>query len=124
MKQAALTYKLGRPADVPLDTLSFSYFHKAVREKLLLDRRNDEFNKNDGGWQVEFIQVELEEDDFIKYLFLSIISRWPTNLELTTLGQIFEDRNYTTENHAVHQAMIVLDYLSRLSETYYLNALD
>lgn len=124
MKQAALTYKLGRPAEVPLDTLSFSYYHKAVRERLLLDRRSDEFNENDGGWQVDFIQIELEEDDFVKYLFLSIISRWPTPNELGTLSQIFEDRNFTTENHAVHQAMIVMDYLSRLSETYYLNALD
>lgn len=124
IKQAALTYKLGRPAEVPLDTLSFSYFHKAVRERLLLDRRSDEFNENDGGWQVDFIQVGLEGDAFIKYLFLSIISRWPTEIELMTLRQIFEDRHFTTEDHAVYQAMIVLDYLSRISETYYLNALD
>jgi hypothetical protein len=122
MKQAASSYKLGRPTEVPLDTLSFSYVHKAVRERLLLDRRSDEFNENDGGWQVEFIRIGLEEDDFIKYLFLSIISRWPTEIELATLRRIFEDRHFTMEKHAVHQAMIVMDYLSRLSETYYLNA--
>ncbi|MGD9009036.1 MAG: hypothetical protein PVG41_13995, partial [Desulfobacteraceae bacterium] len=124
MKQAAMTYKLGRPAEVPLDTMSVSYYHKCVRERLLLDRRSDEFNENDGGWQVGFIQIGLEEDDFVKYPFLSIISRWPTDIELSTLRQIFEDRNFTTENYAEHQAMIVMDYLSRLSETYYLNALD
>ena len=124
MKQAALTYKLGRPAQVPLDTLSFSYFHKAIRERLLLDIRRDALDENDGGWQEQFIQIVLENDDFIKYLFLSIISRWPTDIELTTLRQIFEDRRYTTQDHAERQARIVLDYLSRLSETYYLNALD
>ncbi|MGD8836783.1 MAG: hypothetical protein PVJ84_03585 [Desulfobacteraceae bacterium] len=124
MKQAAATYKLGRPAEVPLDTLSFSFFHKAIREKLLLDIRKDVFEENDGGWQDEFIQVDLSNDDFIKYLFISIISRLPTDIELTTLGQIFEDRGYTTQDRALYQALIVMDYLSRLSETYYLNALD
>ena len=124
MKQAALTYKLGRSAEVPLDTLSFSYFHKAVRERLLLDRRSDEFNENDGGWQVEFIEIGLEENDFIKYLFLSIISRWPTPVELSTLREIIEDRGYASEDRAVYQALITMDYISRLSETYYLNALD
>jgi hypothetical protein len=124
MKQAALTYKLGRSAEVPLDTLSFSYFHKAVRERLLLDRRTDLFNENDGGWQEEFIGVDLSGDDFIKYLFISIISRRPTSIELSTLREIIEDRGYASEERAFYQALITMDYLSRLSETYYLNALD
>ncbi len=124
MKQAALTYKLGRPAEVPLDTLSFSYFHKAIREKLLLERRKDVFDENDGGWQEEFIHVDLSGDDFIKYLFISIISRWPTDTELATLRGIFEDRGYASEDRALYQALISMDYLSRLSETYCLNALD
>ena len=124
MKQAALTYKLGRPAQVPLDTLSFSYFHKAIRERLLLDIRRDALDENDGGWQEQFIQIGLENDDFIKYLFLSIISRWPTSVELATLREIIEDRGYASEERALYQALITMDYLSRLSETYYLNALD
>jgi hypothetical protein len=89
-----------------------------------LDIRRDAFDENDGGWQEQFIQIGLENDDFIKYLFLGIISRLPTDIELTTLRQIFEDRRYTTQDHAARQATIVLDYLSRLSETYYLTALD
>ncbi len=124
MKQAALTYKLGRPAEVPLDTLSFSYFHKAVRERLLLDVRQDLFNTNDGGWQEEFIGVDFSGDELIKYLFISIISRWPTPVELTTLNQIIQDRGYASEDRALYQALIAMDYISRLSETYYLNALD
>jgi hypothetical protein len=124
MKQAPMTYKLGRPAQVPLDTLSFSYFHKAVRERLLLDRRADLFNPKDGGWQVEFIDLDLSGDDFIKYLFIGILSRWPTDVELSTLRGIFEDRRYASEDHALYQALITMDYISRLSETYYLSGLE
>jgi hypothetical protein len=37
---------LGRfiDSEVPLDTLSFSYYHKSIRQKLLLDIKSDEFN--------------------------------------------------------------------------------
>ena len=124
MKQAAFTYKLGRPAEVPLDTMSFSYSHKAIREKLLLDWRSDGTNANDSGWQEAFIQVDLSDDDFIKYLFVDIISRLPTDYELATLRQIIEDRGYTKIEPTVQRAMIVMDYLSWLSETYDLNAMD
>lgn len=124
MKQAALTYKLGRPADVPLDTLSFSYSHKVVRERLLLRIRQDVFKETDFGWQEEFIHVDLAGDDFLKYLFVGIISRWPTDYELATLHDIIEARRYTSDDKALYQALITMDYLSRLSETYYLNALD
>jgi len=46
MKQASMTYKLGRQTDIPLDTLSFAYYHKAVREKLLIDRKGNPNNDN------------------------------------------------------------------------------
>ena len=121
MRQAAFTYKLGRFPGVPLDTLSFSYFHKALREKLLLDRRSDPSKVNDGGWQMDFIEADIPEPDFVSYLFLSVISRLPTTVEADTLDQIFEDRGYTRPDQRRHRAYIVLDYLSRLSEIYYLN---
>ncbi len=122
MGQAAFTYKLGRFPEVPLDTLSFSYYHKAIREKLLLDRRRDASNVNDGGWQMRFIEADVPEPDFINYLFLAVVSRLPTDEEADTLAQVFSDRGYTRPDQRRHQAMIALDYLSRLSETYYLNA--
>jgi hypothetical protein len=124
MKQASMTYKLGRPAQVPLDTLSFSYFHKAIREQLLLDQRRDLFDANDGGWQAEFIDVGLSGDDLVTYLFVGILSRRPTDTELATLRGVFEDRGYTSEARALYQALITMDYISRLSETYYLNGLE
>jgi hypothetical protein len=124
MKQAPLTYKLGQPAAVPLDTLSFSYFHKAVREKLLLDRKTDDFNNNDGGWQSSFVEVNYEGDDFINYLFLSVLSRKPYPEELDELNRIIASRGYDKSERHMHQAMIILDYFSRLSELYYFQPIN
>jgi hypothetical protein len=119
MNQAAMTYKLGKPRDVPLDTLSFSYYHKSIREQLFLDRKTDPFNINDGGWQAEFIDVNMEQDDFIDYLFLSVLSRTAYQNELDKLNAVIAERYYDRPEKKMEQAMIVLDYLSRLSELYY-----
>jgi hypothetical protein len=119
MKQASLTYKLGKPVEIPLDTLSFSYYHKAVREKLLIDKKGDEFNDDDGGWQAEFIEVDVDGDAFINYLFLSVVSRYAVQEELDELNAIIASRGYDKEGKDLNKAMIVLDYLSRLSELYY-----
>ena len=121
MKQAAMTYKLGKPVEIPLDTLSFSYYHKAIRERLLIDKKSDPFNDNDGGWQAEFIDVNQVGDDFIHYLFMAILSRHATSAELEALRQIMTDRGYgyDREEKELHRAMIVMDYISRLSELYY-----
>ena len=44
-----------------------------------------------------------------------------TTEELAELGQIMTDRGYgyEREGRELHRAMIVLDYISRLSELYY-----
>jgi hypothetical protein len=125
MGQAALTYKLGRFPEVPLDSLSFSYYHNAVRERLLIDRKTDPLNTADGGWQKEFTNVSLSGDDFIHYLFLSVISRKANPDELRILKEAFvkkqvHDLNDTARQERVRpaQALIVMDYLSRLSDLY------
>ncbi len=114
-----MVYKLGKPRDVPLDSLSFAYYHKAVRELLLIDRKSNAANDNDGGWQDSFIDVELSEDDYIDYLFLSVVSRPARQEELDELNAIIIDRGYNRDDRKMQQAMIVLDYLSRLSELYF-----
>jgi hypothetical protein len=119
MKQAPLTYKLGQPVAVPLDTLSFSYYHKSVREKLLLDRKTDEFNNNDGGWQPSLIDVNYDGDDYIDYLFLAVLSRKARQEELDELNSIIASRGYDKPEKNLQKAMIILDYFSRLSEFYY-----
>ncbi len=119
MKQAAMTYKLGRPAGIPLDTLSFAFYHKAVREKLLIDRKGNPDNNNDGGWQESLINVNLMQDDFIDYLFLTVLSRNASERELTELNAVIADRGFARVDRKMQQTMIVLDYISRLSELYH-----
>ena len=119
MKQAAMTYKLGRQDGAPLDTLSFAFYHKAVRERLLIDRKGNPDNNNDGGWQESFINVNLRQDDFIDYLFLSVAARKAAEEELAELNAIIAERGFNRDDRKRQQAMIVLDYLSRLSELYH-----
>ena len=119
-----MTYKLGKPVAIPLDTLSFSYYHKSIREKLLIDRKTDEFNNNDGGWQENFIDVNYEGNDFIDYLFLAVLSRKARQVELDELSQIIAARGYDDPKKHMQQAMIILDYFSRLSELYYLQPIN
>jgi hypothetical protein len=119
MKQASMTYKLGRQVNIPLDTLSFAFYHKAVRERLLIDRKGNPDNVNDGGWQESFIAVDLVGDDFIDYLFLAVLSRKASPQELDALNTVISDRGYDRDDRKMQQAMIVMDYLSRLSELYF-----
>ena len=119
MKQAAFAYKLGRQVAIPLDTLSFAYYHKVVRERLLLDYKGNPDNVDDGGWQGSILSVNLTGDDYIDYLFLAILSRKATPEELNTLHAVFASRGYDRDDRKKQQAMIVLDYLSRLSELYH-----
>ncbi len=119
MKQAAMTYKLGRQGTIPLDTLSFAYYHKAVREQLLIEYKHNPDNADDGGWQDSLWSVGLTGDDYIDYLFLSVLSRRATTQELNTLNQIIANRGYDRDDRKKYQTRIVLDYLSRLSELYH-----
>jgi hypothetical protein len=114
-----MTYKLGRQRTVPLDTLSFAFYHKAIRERLLVDRKGNPDNDNDGGWQESLLDVDLVQDDFIDYLFLAVVSRKASEQELDELNTIIADRGYNRNDRKMQQAMIVLDYLSRLSELYF-----
>lgn len=125
MGQASLTYKLGRFPEVPLDSLSFSVFHKAVREELLIKRKTDPFSNTNGGWQKEFISLSLQGDDFIHYLFLSVVSRKATPEELRVLKEAFVKKQLQDstdprrqEKVRLDRTIIVLDYLSRLAELY------
>ncbi len=97
MHQATMKYKLGKLERVPLDTLSFSYYHKFIREQILLRRSNpDAINDYDSwsrsGWSDSFIandNFNLDSnsdisslDTFVNYLFKAIIAREATNEEL------------------------------------------
>lgn len=110
MGQANMFYKLGRASRVPLNTLHFSVYHKLMRESLLLN----------GGWSVKKLLddpavIALSENDFIHYLFLSVVTRRAQAVELAALNKIIAAKGYKNRSH---KAMATFDYLSRLPELY------
>ena len=124
INQNPLSYKLGRSVETPLDSLSFAYYHKSVRDQLLLDRRTstDPSYTYDGGWRSGFIEGDelniLSDQDFVRYLFLSVLARQATAEEIADLENLFVELE--TEGNRLEMAMISLDYFSRLSELYIL----
>ena len=114
-----MRYKLGRPGSVPLDSLSFAYVHNSVRNRLFLDRKTNEFEGYDGGWQAGFIDIILEDDtDLIDYVFVSLLGREATDEEKTMLTGVFTSEQYA-ETSPMRQTVIMMDYISRLTELYY-----
>ena len=126
MRQETMTSKLGRSNEVPIDSLAFAYYHKSLRDRLMLDRRTTSSNTNtsDGGWAKAFIEsadvAALSNDDVIHYIMLSTVGRTAYPQELDSLRQIITTAGY--QNNRTNQALIVMDYASRLSEFYSLVA--
>jgi hypothetical protein len=97
MHQASMKYKLGKLNRVPMDTLSFAYYHKYLREEVLLRNSNpDKINNYSAwdrkGWSREFISLDnftfnenmqlATLNSFIHHLFKTIVSREATTAEL------------------------------------------
>jgi len=156
MHQATMKYKLGKIQRVPLDTLSFAYYHQFIREEVLARRSDPNKIDNYGswsrqGWSVNFTafenfnydenNIETSLNSFINYIFNATISRDATVSELTLFRNhmIYEENGekyfhwafnmFATYNDPDRQekerearkaniASIVLDYISRLEETY------
>ncbi len=125
MKQAPLTYKLGRNPIPPLDYLSFAFYHKAIRETLLIKRSIDAFSPYDYGWKAEFVDNLLEGNDFINFIFVSVLGREATQKELETLNSIFATLGYDNSfKYKDEKALITLDYISRLPELYIFKSIN
>jgi len=129
MNQPAMSLKLGRWKDQPLDSLSFAHYHRAVRELVLVDRRDNALDRRDGGWSPEIIRAGdfLSKKDFIQYLFISVLARKPSDQELTALTEIITLKAEIKGDAKIDPkpefaALIVFDYISRLPELYYLTA--
>ena len=153
MHQASMRYKLGKLERVPLDSLSFSSYHKYIREYMLLNIANEHETNRDSwkydGWSKNFISTEnfkLNEKsseetlrNFINYLFMSMISREATDTEMALFkSHILEEKNgkvcFKSEFNMVTRrdeneeeerlkrrknlAVIILDYISRVENTY------
>jgi hypothetical protein len=95
MHQATMKYKLGKLERVPLDTLSFGYYHKFIRSEVLL--RNSTADRDDysswsrQGWSDDFLDFENFDYDttddksslksFVNYIFKSVVAREATASE-------------------------------------------
>ena len=134
MHQSPMSYKLGRDSAVPIDTLSFAYYHTFIRKYMMTDRYSDVTNEWDNGWNLSFISKENPNtstvNDFIDYLFLTVISRLPSDEERETLATyaINDARGtYTdmsTYNDRTGVALIVMEYLARLTEVYTFQSIE
>lgn len=117
MGQGPYVSKLGRNPRAPTDTLNFSLHHKLLRERVLLNTR---VGADVEGWDDTFFSdaavQQLGRDDFLHYLFLSVLSRKATDAELRTLNTIIDSRGLATKRR--EQALMALDYFSRLPELY------
>lgn len=147
MHQASMKYKLGKLDRVPLDTLSFAYYHKYFREHILMHNvcgYHEEHTYDDWstfGWRPGLLQNDRFAYDpanpaatinsFTRYLFEFMVHRAPTAHELAMFRthMLREDGDYHwTYNFSVieggcfsrreNAAEDILDYISRLSDLY------
>lgn len=141
-----MTLKIGRTPDVPLDALSFANYHKAIREQLLINDNSYQGDiRNIDGVDVVvdglFFTADTEMNpivkpdiaaltptDFLHFLFLSVLQRPASDVEVTELLTIIDNSGHLqTDNgqQTVREfrqddiARIVFDYASRLPEFYY-----
>ncbi len=134
MHQSLFSYKLGRDTIIPTDTLSFASYYDFMRKRLMIDRKSDELNEWDAGWQLSFIDKDIPNTNsvngFIDHLFLTVVSREPTTQEKETLANYaINDARGTysdmgTYNDRTGVTIIVMEYLSRLSEVYTFQAIE
>jgi len=115
MYQPALSLKLGRFPAVPTDALGGSYLHRAIRDGVMLENSTMAINQNKNNMPIE---------DFISYLFLSVIARPPSQDELDTLIDVVNTANGAGLSALNDRTRMVLDYLSRLPEMYYFKAVN
>lgn len=159
MYQPAFSLKLGRWPTVPGDALATSFQHNGLRSAMLTrsnarlatDPAFDPAAIPSQGWGPELTAdvTKLSMDDFIAYMFISVLGRAPTSDEASTLKQVINSARTTTasgtadctaqnsptnntsgcqqyysEANTNTRAMIVMDYLSRLPEIYFYNAVN
>ena len=146
----AMSMKIGRLPDVPLDALSFANYHKGVREELLIDTRHYDGSqldipgliyKGDGDDADENLRdviSQLSLTDYVHFLFLNTMQRKATAEEITGLIAIYDGlslletdidgnqviRPNTSNNHHNNIAQVTFDYISRLPEFYYFRAVN
>jgi len=147
---SAMSMKIGRLPDVPLDALSFANYHKSVREELLIDTRHYDGSQldipgliykgdgDDADENLRDVVSQLSLTDYIHFLFLNTMQRKASADEITGLITIYDGlslleidtdgnqviRPNTSDNRHNNIAQITFDYISRLPEFYYFRAVN
>ncbi|WP_456451246.1 hypothetical protein, partial [Hydrogenimonas sp.] len=63
MHQSTMRYKLGRKTNVPLDSQSFAWYHKTIRENVMLNYdKNTSWENSDDGWPFYEMFAELPSE--------------------------------------------------------------
>ncbi len=154
MYQPAFSLKLGRWPTVPGDVLSTSYQHNGLRSvlltksnaKLSTDPTFDPAATPSRGWGPELTASidTLSLPDFINYMFISAVGRAATSQEMSVLSQVITSARtattastvdcvntsaagclkYDSANNVTNRTYVVMDYLSRLPETFFHNAVN
>lgn len=143
MGWASMEYKIGRLPEVPLDGLSFANYHKSMREEVLMNRGFYDPSDNNEGFlyntdrEVKPFIENMSIDEFVDYLFLSVLQRRANDTEVTDLIDLYTNgvnTNGDPINHLTTDendnmivrtgrydeiAQITFDYISRLPEFYY-----
>ncbi len=154
MYQPAFSLKLGRWPTVPSDVLATSYQQNGLRSAVLIpsdaklpsDPDFDPTADPRQGWGPELTSDvnKLSTADFVTYMFISVLGRAPSADEASVLTQVINTArtpgtsssidclkpsasgcmNYFSEGNLYLRAMVVMDYLSRLPESYFYNAVN
>jgi len=128
MNWPSMTNKLGRLAGVPLDTLSFAHYHRGFRESMVIDSNDyrtglidspdtiqPDLEDENASVVADTIISNLSAEDFLDYLFLTMLERLPDADEIDTFT------NTIGFSNSAASARLILDYISRLPEQYYFN---
>ena len=113
--QLAMSYKLGRTRLDP-DMLEFMAWHRMLREYLLLDRKHSAA-ANDFGWVDDLVAGFDDDAALMRYLFLAVLARRPSQQEIDTLLPLLEEKW-----SAPAKALVLFDYFSRLTELYVMDS--
>ena len=153
--QSSMKYKLGKLERVPLDTLSFAYYHRYIRDYILGKKADpNETDHNSWkyfGWQDSFMSMDkfkYDETDHIKslrslvnYLFNVVVARdafedeqklfkermirvkdgkevFRSEFDIFVTYDDIEKQKSSRDSNRLRVVSTVLDYLSRLEDTY------
>lgn len=120
ISQQTMTYKLGRDTKIAVDTLSIAYLASMVRYTMFRNNSN-EISNGLSRWNVSFVNntfvSTLTPQDFINYVFLSLLSRQATDNEQAALQNIMNTEG--AQNLNISRATIIFDYITNLPEFYY-----